>query len=65
MISDDLHHNKQSVYAFNKAIHEEVTKFTQVNKVHYWSDGAGSQFKNKYNLSSIMFHEQDFGAKAT
>ncbi|KAK2548197.1 hypothetical protein P5673_031662 [Acropora cervicornis] len=58
VISDDLRHNKQSVYAFNKAILEEVKKFTQVNKVHYWSDGAGSQFKNKYNLSN-------FGAKAT
>ena len=65
VISDDLRHNKQSVYAFNKAMHEEVKKFTQVNKVHYWSDGAGSQFKNKYNLSSLLFHEQDFGAKAT
>ena len=65
VISDDLRHDKQSVYAFNKAILEEVKKFTQVNKVHYWSDGAGSQFKNKYNLSSLLFHEQDFGAKAT
>ena len=37
----------------------------QVNKVHYWSDGAGSQFKNKYNLASLLYHEQDFGAKAT
>ena len=65
VISDDLRHDKQSVYAFNKAILKEVKKFTQVNKVHYWSDGAGSQFKNKYNLSSLLFHEQDFGAKAT
>ena len=37
--------------------------------MHYWSVGGGgrggSQFKNKYNLASILFHEQDFGAKAT
>lgn len=65
VISDDLHHDKQSVYAFNKAILEEVKKLTPVNKVHYWSDGAGSQFKNKYNLASLLFHEHDFGAKAT
>lgn len=67
MISDDLRHGKQSVYAFNKAILEEVKKFTPVNTVHYWSDidGAGSQFKNKYNLASLLFHEQDFGAKTT
>ena len=42
MISDDLCHDKQCVYAFNKAILEEVKKFSAVNKVHYWSDGAGS-----------------------
>ena len=65
VISDDLRHDKQSVYAFNKAILEEVKKFTQVNKVHYWSDGVGSQFKNKYNLASLLYREQDFGAKAT
>lgn len=51
VISDDLRHDKQSLYAFNK--------------VQYWSDRAGSQFKNKYNLASLLFHEQDFGAKAT
>ena len=64
VISDDLRHDKKSVYALNNAILEEV-KFTPVNKVHYWSDGAGSQFKNKYNLASLLFHEQDFGAKAS
>ena len=65
VISDDLSHDKRSVYAFNKAILEEVRKITPVTKVHYWSDGEASQFKNRYNLANILFHEQDFEAKAT
>ena len=32
--------------------------------VHYWSDGAGSQFKNRY-LSSLLYHEEDFNCKGT
>ena len=65
VISDDLRHDKQSVYAFNKAILEEIKQITPVTKVHYWSDGPSSQFKNRYNLVNLLFHEQDFGAKAT
>ena len=55
VISDDLSHDKKSVYAFNKAILEEVRKITPVTKVHYWSDGAASQFKNRYKLANILF----------
>ena len=36
----------------------------QLNKVHYWSDGGGSQFK-KNNLASLLFHKHDFEATAT
>ena len=64
VISDDLRHDKQSVYAFNKTILEEVKQITPVTKVHYWSDGPSSQFQNRYNLVNLLFHEQDFGAKA-
>ena len=55
VISDDLSHDKKSVYAFNKAMLKEVRKITPVTKVHYWSDGAASQFKNRYNLANILF----------
>ena len=64
MIYDHLRHDKQSVYAFNNALLKELKNFTSVNKVHYWSDGGGSQF-NKYNLASLQFHKQDFEATAT
>ena len=40
--------------------------FTSVNKVHYWSDGGGSQFKkNNLGKASLLFHKQDFEATAT
>ena len=44
---------------------KEVTPAAAVRVVHYWSDGAGSQFKNQYNLSSLLYHEKDFNCKAT
>ena len=47
-----------------KAVHR-VKEVTPVRVVHYWSDGAGSQFKNRYNLSSLLYHEEDFNCKAT
>ena len=28
--------------------------------VHYWSDGAASQFKNRYNFLNVAFHQRDF-----
>ena len=65
VVSDELGHDKASVYAFNKAILERVKEVTSVKMVHYWSDGAGSQFKNRYNLASLLFHEEDFNCKAT
>ena len=33
--------------------------------MHYWSDGAGSQFKNRFNLASVLYHPHDFGTQAT
>lgn len=65
VVSDELSHDKASLYAFNKAILERVKEVTPVREVHYWSDGAGSQFKNRHNLSSLLYHQEDFNCKAT
>ena len=65
VVSDEMSHDKSSVYSFNSAILENVKLVTKVKKVHYWSDGAGSQFKNRYNLSSLLYHQKDFGSEAT
>lgn len=42
-----------------------VKQATTVKRVHYWSDGAGSQFKNCYNLACLLYHKKDFGSEAT
>ena len=65
IVSDDLFHEKGSIYAFNKAILTDVCKKVKVNKVHYWSDEVWSQFKNRFNLTSIIYHPLDFGCEAT
>ena len=33
--------------------------------MHYWSDGAGSHFKNRFNLASVLYHHFDYGTQST
>ena len=35
-----------------------------LKKIIYFSDGAGSQYKNRTNFSNLCHHELDFGVKA-
>lgn len=35
-----------------------------MNKIHYFSDGAPQQFKNKHAFMNLIFHERDFGIPA-
>ena len=66
VVSDDLHHDKQSVYAFNKMIMTDIRQHVPwpIEHVHYWSDGAASQFKNKYNFDNLLHHEEDHQCRA-
>ena len=59
-ISNELFHNKGSVYVFNKALLDDVSKKIHFKKVHYWSDGAGSQFKNRFYTSSWFWNSINF-----
>ena len=36
----------------------------KLNHVHYWSDGAASQFKNKFNFDNLLHHKLDFDCTA-
>lgn len=36
----------------------------KVRKIYYFSDGAGSQYKNKFNFINLLNHEKDFSIKA-
>lgn len=44
-----------------------LTKYNNkyiVRKVFYVTDGAGSQYKNKYNFINLYMHEVDLGCSA-
>lgn len=49
----------------NQALIAAVRKQVAFKKVHYFSDGAGSQFKNRYHLACVIYHSTDFGIEAT
>ena len=54
VVSDDLRHDKFAVAAFNRAILNHATASnTCIDKIHFFSDGVGGQFKNCYTLSTI------------
>jgi len=54
VVSDELHHDKFSVYCYNQKILKEAASKGVIKKLHIFSDEAGSQFKNRYTLSTIL-----------
>ena len=56
--SDEMSHDKSTIYTFNSAIIDFLNKVTTITKVHYWRDGLSSQFKNKYNLRASKLTRQ-------
>jgi len=42
IISDDLKHDKDAVYAYNSELLKQIQAIrnTPITKLHYWSDGA-------------------------
>jgi hypothetical protein len=60
-INDNISHGKEQIYHYKKIIINEV-KSEQPNLKHitFVSDGAASQFKNKFMLSNLLYTEQDF-----
>lgn len=62
VISECLHHDATAVYTYGeKAIEFFKKKLGNIIKVFRFSDGAGSQYKNKNNFMNISYHETDFG----
>lgn len=56
IVSDALSHDKYSVFSFNQAILRSYfsESDSRVATLHVFSDGAASQFKNRYTLSTIL-----------
>ena len=65
VISDHLQHSTSTVHRFQ---HEALSYLQQVcpnlAKIHYFSDGAASQYKNFKNFCNLVHHEEDFGLAA-
>ena len=64
VISDFMKHNVTSFYAFQKN-HISYLKglIPDLTKISCFSDGAGSQYKNVFNIQNVTHHEEDFGVK--
>ena len=61
IISDYLQHTKLSVYAFmNKIFSILKEKYPSIKKINVFSDGASSQFKQRFLFSNLHKWEIDF-----
>lgn len=65
IISDDLSHSKDSVKVFNEEILSQLKqRISAITKVHYWSDGAASQFKNRFMFANLTYHKEELKIEA-
>lgn len=61
VVSDDLTHDKYSVWTFQKVICNELKrKFPHLESVTIFTDGCTAQFKSKYMMSNLCYFQQDF-----
>ena len=62
VISDDLHHCKDSIIVFTDNILQNIVKPQDHNitKLHLWSDGPNNQFKNKIIAVGLHWLESRF-----
>lgn len=58
VVSDELRHDKFAVFSFNKLILQYFQESNPIKTLHIFSDGAASQFKNRYSLSFILSPEK-------
>jgi len=64
VLSDCLSHDTVAVHIIQEMILKEITKKCAVKKVIYFTDGAKQHFKNRFQISNLLHHEEDFGISA-
>lgn len=67
IISENLEHSFTAVFAFQRKLVDYLkreAKFEHINKITIFSDGAGTQYKNKYNFYNACLFKQFFGYDA-
>ena len=60
VISDNMNHDAITVHIFMKRVLFYIKEKIEVTKAFYFSDGAASQYKNKFNFITLAHHEEDF-----
>lgn len=61
-IAESLKHNVEAVYAFQTKLVEYIKKeYSDAKKIIFFTDGAGSQYKNKKNFLNMCLFQKDFG----
>jgi len=58
VVSNELSHDKYSVHCYNQAILKHANANSEIKHLHMFSDGAGSQFKNRFSLSVLLDPKQ-------
>lgn len=65
IISNELTHNKESVWYFLKLITDYLKTEKELTTIHVFSDGCAAQFKNRFNIFNLCFAKQDFDVDLT
>lgn len=66
VISDCLDHTTAAVSTFQQVLMDQLkVDMPLVEHVHYFSDGAASQYKNRKNFANLCYHKEDFSLDAT
>jgi len=61
LVSDKLQYTKLSVYAFTDHLIKFLkNKYAAIRKINVFSDGASSQFKQRYLFSNLYLWEQKY-----
>ncbi|KAK2715186.1 hypothetical protein QYM36_009988 [Artemia franciscana] len=66
VVSDNLTHDKNAVVACTKICvdHFRAHHF-HPSITHHWSNGAVSQYKNRYKIGALVHHTSDYGCPET
>lgn len=61
-ISESLTHDASAVSLFQSRMIPQIkAKLPHIKKIHYFTDGAGSQYKNRKSFVNLAYHEEDYG----
>jgi len=64
-LTDSLKHDTAAVYSVQNILIPELKKnMKNLKKIIYMTDGAKQHFKNRYQITNLIHHEEDFGIKA-